>query len=111
MYWSVPKFPQFKNKDRKHIKAVVKFALQQERVGWKTAGIWLLFLVNFLVFLTVWNQWIGPLLFGSRVEALSITAGLLCGVIYFVHLLWYINRVVYPAVHKHEGEYQGSGTN
>jgi hypothetical protein len=53
VYWSVPKFPQLKNKDKKHIKAVVKFALQQKRVGWKTAGIWLLFLVNFLVFLTV----------------------------------------------------------
>jgi len=105
MYWTVNQFPQYHEKEKSYIKSVTKYSLNIEKTGKRTAVLWLVFLFNFMLFLSIWNIWIGPYIFGNHINTLSIVAGLLCGAIYYAHLLWYINRIVYPAVCKHEMSY------
>ena len=105
MYWTTNQFPQYEGKENGYKSSVTKYSLKKDKARKKIAALWLVFLFNFMFFLSIWNIWIGPYIFENHIHTLSIVAGIICGAIYYVHLLWYINRIVYPAVCKHEISY------
>ncbi len=74
-------------------------------MGKKIVLLGLIFVINFILFICIWNIWIGPFLFKENVEALSIVAGLICGVIFLGHYLWFVNHILYPTVTKYEKEF------
>jgi len=104
MYLGANQYPEFSGKDKKYIKACLKFCCSKANMGSRS---W--FVVAILIVLSaLWGLWIEDLVLGIYAEAYGFLFPISIGIFFGLYLLYEININMHKAVKKYIKEFDNN---